>query len=348
MNNRNDTSSYTPETANENSRSRTYSQSREGTDIKNELRRHSASSASSASSSALSESEGAVSPSSAYSLSLKVKKTRNKWKESEDVALLEVLLYYSHLLTYVEYFKPMKNFWVKISLALKQQYGYERNDRQCHDRFKVLYAKSLKITGGLTNNNRTNESNVLLLQVKDTFNFGNGNITLKSQPTTLTHPSAESQPQTSLLPPPLPPEQQHHHHQHQQQQQQQIEDSQREYIETMHQSVFSALNNLQEQIDSLRDQLYATDRKNQELSTLLQNLLSVVQLPVVSLGSNNDDNTYTNFNISSNSTNLTNIGHLHPIPPSDEYSMSTLPSQQPRPGPKREHHPEKYRNNNEK
>ncbi|CAI4361579.1 BAP_1a_G0026080.mRNA.1.CDS.1 [Saccharomyces cerevisiae] len=51
----------------------------------------------------------------------------------------------SQLLTFVEYFKPMKNFWKKISKILFQQYGYERNSRQCHDRFKVLYTKSLKV-----------------------------------------------------------------------------------------------------------------------------------------------------------------------------------------------------------
>lgn len=340
---RNDTSSYTPERSNDNSRSQTYSESREETDTKNQLRRHSASSASSSSSSALSDSDGAISPSSSYSLSLKVKKTRKKWKESEDIALLEVLLHYSHLLTFVEYFKPMKNFWIKISLALKQRYAYERNARQCHDRFKVLYAKASKIDVTLTNNNTIpNESNLLLLQVRDTFNLGNGNITLKSQPTTVMHSADGSPPKTSMVPPPSDQHRQHHL-----QQQQQIEDSQREYIETMHQSVFGALNNLQEQIDTLRNQLYATERKNQELSTLLQNLLSVVQLPVVPLGSNTDDNTYSNFmssttnltNIGSATSNLTNIGHLHHVPPVDEFS--TMHNHQSHPGPKRERHPEK-------
>ncbi|CAI4384441.1 AIS_HP2_G0024700.mRNA.1.CDS.1 [Saccharomyces cerevisiae] len=79
------------------------------------------------------------------SSSSSARQIRKKWKEPEDIAFITTIMNNSQLLTFVEYFKPMKNFWKKISKILFQQYGYERNSRQCHDRFKVLYAKSLKV-----------------------------------------------------------------------------------------------------------------------------------------------------------------------------------------------------------
>ncbi|CAI4354077.1 CIH_collapsed_G0023350.mRNA.1.CDS.1 [Saccharomyces cerevisiae] len=79
------------------------------------------------------------------SSSSSARQIRKKWKEPEDIAFITTIMNNSQLLTFVEYFKPMKNFWKKISKILFQQYGYERNSRQCHDRFKVLYTKSLKV-----------------------------------------------------------------------------------------------------------------------------------------------------------------------------------------------------------
>ena len=126
---------------------------------------------------------------------------RKKWKEPEDIAFITTIMNNSQLLTFVEYFKPMKNFWKKISKILFQQYGYERNSRQCHDRFKVLYTKSLKVHPSKKSKQKKKKSKqeassnlnfdpsklsrmqYLLVQLQNTFSFVNGNIILKSQKT---------------------------------------------------------------------------------------------------------------------------------------------------------------------
>lgn len=227
------------------------------------------------------------------SFSSSAKKTRNKWKASEDFALLGMLLNYSHLLTFVEYFKPMKKFWIKISQALNEQYGFERNARQCHDRFKVLYSKALRIQDDIDEDDTysgtlNSESKQLLLQVRNTFTFCNGNITLKSQPTVAGTAAAVSATTANATtananantvnadPADLRQPQQ----QQQQQQHDETTETERKERETMHSYIFHVLSNLQEQIDLLRSHLRATDRKTQELATTLQDLISAVQYPL--------------------------------------------------------------------
>ncbi|CCC68731.1 hypothetical protein NCAS_0B06470 [Naumovozyma castellii] len=131
---------------------------------------------------------GSASGNSSSTMSLK--HTRKKWKEHEDIAFLKVLINNSQLLTYVEYFKPMKNFWIRLSHILNVQYGYERNPRQCHDRFKVLYFKASKAENTQTllsySNpdemiNSKNELEYRLFQLINTFSYHNGNIILKHQ-----------------------------------------------------------------------------------------------------------------------------------------------------------------------
>lgn len=213
------------------------------------------------------------------SFSSHAKKTRNKWKASEDLALLGVLLNYSHLLTFVEYFKPMKKFWIKISQVLNEQYGCERNARQCHDRFKVLFSKALRVQEDIEEDDTysgtvSSEFKQLLLQVRNTFTFCNGNITLKAQPTvTAGHAPADDVPQSSSSP------QLRQQQQQQQQQNQEPTEMERKETESMHSYIFHVLSNLQEQIDLLRNHLRATDRKTQELSDTLQTLISAVQYP---------------------------------------------------------------------
>ncbi|KOG98785.1 Rpi1p [Saccharomyces eubayanus] len=140
-------------------------------------------------------------PTHSNSSSSSARQIRKKWKEPEDIAFITTIMNNSQLLTFVEYFKPMKNFWKKISKILFQQYGYERNSRQCHDRFKVLYSKSLKVHPSKkikqkkkkskqeTDSNfnidapKLSRMQFLLLQLQNTFSFVNGNIILKSQKT---------------------------------------------------------------------------------------------------------------------------------------------------------------------
>lgn len=110
------------------------------------------------------------------------KQTRKKWKSPEDLAFLKVLLMNANLLTYVEFFKPMKNFWVKIS-SLLLELNYERNARQCHDRFRVLYAKAQKLKGKINEKksiSRVTNIQFCLLQLLEIFIFHNNNIVLKS------------------------------------------------------------------------------------------------------------------------------------------------------------------------
>ena len=69
---------------------------------------------------------------------------RKKWKEPEDIAFITTIMNNSQLLTFVEYFKPMKNFWKKISKILFQNMG-TRETLVNVMKIKVLYAKSLKV-----------------------------------------------------------------------------------------------------------------------------------------------------------------------------------------------------------
>lgn len=195
------------------------------------------------------------------------KKTRNKWKASEDFALLRVLLDHAHLLTFVEYFKPMKKFWIKISQALNELHAGERNARQCHDRFKVLYAKALRIQDDLDEDDTysgtlNSEAEQLLLHVRNTFTFSSGNITLKTQPAVASALPDETAQATKLR-----------------QDQDQTTETQRKETETMQSYIFHVLSNLQEQIDLLRNHLRATDRKTQELSHTLQDLIQAFHFP---------------------------------------------------------------------
>lgn len=112
-------------------------------------------------------------------LAVSKKSTRKKWKLNEDIVLLKSTLECHHLLTYVEFFKPMKNFWIKVSKHLLQVYRVERNNRQCHDRFNVLFAKSHKMLAHWeTSNKPPSEIEKLLSDIKKTFSVSNGNISL--------------------------------------------------------------------------------------------------------------------------------------------------------------------------
>lgn len=195
------------------------------------------------------------------------KKTRNKWKASEDFALLRVLLDHAHLLTFVEYFKPMKKFWIKISHALNELHAGERNARQCHDRFKVLYSKALRVQDDLDEDDTysgtlNSEAEQLLLQVRNTFTFSGGNITLKAQPAVTSALPEETATAAKLR-----------------QDHEDNTETQRKETETMQSYIFHVLSNLQEQIDLLRNHLRTTDSKTQELSNTLQNLIQALHFP---------------------------------------------------------------------
>ncbi|QLL31439.1 hypothetical protein HG536_0B03020 [Torulaspora globosa] len=239
-----------------------------------ELRRQNSSSSVSSSGSSSTYSIEISRTSPLISFSSNAKKTRNKWKASEDFALLGMVLNYSHLLTFVEYFKPMKKFWGKISQALNEQYGFERNARQCHDRFKVLYAKALKIQDDIDEDDTysgtlNSESKQLLLQIRNTFTFCKGNITLKSQPAVAGGHPAEAAASASNSSTDNPDLRQQPHDG--------TTETERNERETMHSYIFHVLSNLQEQIDLLRSHLRATDRKTQELASTLQDLISATQ-----------------------------------------------------------------------
>ena len=115
------------------------------------------------------------------------KQTRKKWRETEDIAFLTVILSQKQLLTNVEYFKPMKRFWIKISQILRERYAFIRNFRQCHDRFKILYAKALRVQKNASLSldedemgSISPEMRQLLSQAIKVFGYHNGNIVLKS------------------------------------------------------------------------------------------------------------------------------------------------------------------------
>ncbi|CCE62465.1 hypothetical protein TPHA_0C03120 [Tetrapisispora phaffii CBS 4417] len=119
---------------------------------------------------------------------INARQKRNKWKIEEDCALIEVLLENSNLLTFVEYYKPMKRFWVKISTLLKQEHSFERNSRQCNDRFKVLNSRAskldyTKIESDTTKSENTIRLNNLQIRLRNTYGFSNGNIVLKNHKT---------------------------------------------------------------------------------------------------------------------------------------------------------------------
>ena len=100
-----------------------------------------------------------------------IRPIRKKWKDYEDIAFVKTILENAELLTYVEYFKPMKNFWIRIAQILNEKYGYVRNFRQCHDRFKVLYAKALRLDDSLSSDH--NHANSTSSMGNSTFSFLN-------------------------------------------------------------------------------------------------------------------------------------------------------------------------------
>ncbi|QLG72539.1 hypothetical protein HG535_0D02470 [Zygotorulaspora mrakii] len=223
------------------------------------------------------------------------RKTRKKWKKTEDLALMEMLLQYSHLLNFVEYFKPMKKFWIKISLVLKQHHGFERNARQCHDRFKVLYFKAMKLNEKTLGSN-PDITKTLFLQTRNTFIFCNGNITLKSPPAPLQSVSDVSSPDSQGFV--------HHNNRHTNNDnpnyhknfknyndlndlndpphisnaqfmsflQQPLVDMRQAPYNSAQQYFVNGLINLQTQIDVLKTQLQASERRNTELTRLVESL----------------------------------------------------------------------------
>lgn len=105
------------------------------------------------------------------------KTKRNKWREEEDIALMISTLACKHLLVNLEYYKPMKNFWIRVSAHMRQNFFHSRNHRQCHDRFMVLYSRGTKLSetvGFLP----TYKSESLLLEIKSAFKLTKGNVTL--------------------------------------------------------------------------------------------------------------------------------------------------------------------------
>lgn len=192
-------------------------------------------------------------------------------------------------LTFVEYFKPMKKFWIKISIVLKQHHGFERNARQCHDRFKVLYFKAMKVNERSLGAN-PDITKTLFLQTKNTFTFCNGNITLRSPPAPLKSVSDTSSPESQHLA--------HHHSHHTHHNnvshnphessvnsqlslslQQPFAEIYQDPTDSTYQHIFNGLMNLQGQIDSLKSQLQASERNNKDLTNLVQNLLHMNRLP---------------------------------------------------------------------
>lgn len=126
-------------------------------------------------------------PSTTSTVLSSIKQTRKKWRETEDIAFLTVILSQSQLLTNVEYFKPMKRFWIKISQILRERYAFIRNFRQCHDRFKILYAKALRVQKNASLSldedemgSISPEMRQLLSQAIKVFGYHNGNIVLRS------------------------------------------------------------------------------------------------------------------------------------------------------------------------
>ncbi|CCK70445.1 Rpi1p KNAG_0E01830 [Huiozyma naganishii CBS 8797] len=111
---------------------------------------------------------------------------RKKWRDSEDIAFVQVLLDHSQLLNFVEFFKPMKNFWIQISEQLLQKHNFERNARQCQDRFKLLYTKGRKLEQDhecdtdIRQKPGLSQKDVSLVQLVNTFELVRGNLVLKT------------------------------------------------------------------------------------------------------------------------------------------------------------------------
>lgn len=105
------------------------------------------------------------------------KARRNKWREEEDTSLMMSTLSCRHLLVNVEYYKPMKNFWIKVSTYMRHHYQHVRNHRQCHDRFLVLYSKGCKMleSPGFVPNYKME---TLLLEITQVFKLSKGIVVL--------------------------------------------------------------------------------------------------------------------------------------------------------------------------
>ena len=235
-----------------------------------------------------------------------LRQIRNKWKVKEDLAFMKVMIINAHLLTYVEYFKPMKNFWIRVSQVLRQEYNYERNSRQCHDRFKVLYSKAYKLEGQIPSTDlgiteKVKGFQFFLLQLKNTFGVLNGNIILKSpqlatgcnidpvsstilssgqmnynfpgirNTSTNSHPTSISVNANSVEP------QLQQEQQRQQQQQKIIIETQRQYMENMYRSIYNVMGDLQKQVDEMHFKLDMSEKKQQEQASLIRGLLSMIQ-----------------------------------------------------------------------
>ncbi|CCH61436.1 hypothetical protein TBLA_0E03820 [Henningerozyma blattae CBS 6284] len=219
-----------------------------------------------------------------------VRQIRKKWKEMENIALLKVLLNYSYLLNYVEFFKPMKNFWLKISKVLLIEYSIKRNPRQCHDRFKVLYLKSFKINNSPMNNLSSqsqfdetdnpnhndsttiynNELNHLLLQIRKTFGFSNGNIILKNVHShkNINNDSSNNNEQhgTNINSSMLDQDNSNINTASM------IQCDKKQYMDTMFQSIYNIITNLQNQVDILKNQVDLMDKRYTEQNLMFQNM----------------------------------------------------------------------------
>lgn len=170
------------------------------------------------------------------------KLTRQRWTTDEDVALLKTTLECQQLLNYVEYFKPMKSFWIKISHQLEEQYAFERNHRQCHDRFNVLYTKSHNVEIDEKNQGSVPGILRLLFQIKKTFSMSNGNIVLLNRTPSGPRAFIEEQPPSASYTTNV-------------RSVDEIMVSQQRANDALLQAVYRAVQDLQGQIDDLREQV---------------------------------------------------------------------------------------------
>lgn len=68
---------------------------------------------------------------------------RSFWSMREDEFLLTVVLSNSQLLLHGPRSKKRRSFWHLVSSELTTQFGMAKNKRQCRDRFKLLFQKSI-------------------------------------------------------------------------------------------------------------------------------------------------------------------------------------------------------------
>lgn len=103
----------------------------------------------------------------------KTRSVRNFWSVHEDSFLLSVVIDNRDLLLIPSKSRPRSRFWHHISDELRQLHGFERNKRQCRDRFNLLYWKAVRNKKPETDDTR--ELDRLLLQCLKLFYIDKNN-----------------------------------------------------------------------------------------------------------------------------------------------------------------------------